>query len=574
MTRRRRCPRWRRSSHGEYPSTDGGKGIALVSLRDQLLGDVEQPLLFVALASALVLLLACVNVANLLVMRLPARGREMAVRVALGASRGRLARQLLVEGLALAAMGGALGLGLAHASLGAIVALAPSRVGRLDGVGLNGVVLAASSAAVLVCGVVLGAIPALVVWRARPALDLRGAGAALGSRPRLRQTLVALEVGLAVVLVIAAALFGRSLVRLRGVDVGFDTHNLLTFSVSLTGERADDQARQVAFYDDVLGAIRHLPGVVQAGGAVTMPVGGDDFNIPLFADGQPIPPPGQERHVGYQIVTARWFDTLGMRILRGRGLTTRDNDRDAPVAVVNGTLARELWPGGDAVGQRVTNDRGANRRWLTVVGVVSDIRHLGPAAPPRPEIYEPYYQNSFPFLEVAVRTAGDPLALVPAVRAAVARIDPTQPVSGVDTMQDYLEHAYGDERFLSTLTLTFGVLALALAAIGVYGVVGWSTSQRTRELGLRTALGATPRGLSGLVLREGLAPVWVGVLGGLAGTLVLARAVRGLLFDTGPADPTAYLAATATVLAAAALACWVPAHRAARVDPIEALREG
>jgi putative ABC transport system permease protein len=556
----------------EHPATDGGKGARLQALDDQLLGDVRQPLLFLAFASGLVVLLACVNVANLLVMRLPSRGREMAVRVALGAGRGRLIRQLLIEGVTLAVVGGVLGVGLARAALGTIVAMAPANVGRLDGVSLNGSVLAASVLAVGVSGFVLGLLPAMVVGRARPALELRTAGATLGTRPHLRQTLVALEVALAVALVVGAALFGSSLLRLRRVDVGFDTRNLLTFSVSLTGDRAEYQSKQVAFYEAMFQAIRGLPGVLSAGGAVTLPVGGDEFATPVFAEGQPIPPPGQERHVGFQIVGTRWFETLGIHVLRGRAFTADDHHRDAPVVVVNQTLATLLWPGEDPIGRHVRANRDGTGPWSTVVGVVSDIRHFGPAKPPRPEVYWSYFENSLPFLEVAVRTKGDPLAQVGPIRAAIAAIDPGQPISGVSTMQRYLEEAYGSEQFLSMLTLTFGGLALVLAVLGVYGVAGWSTAQRTREFGLRTALGATRGAVSALALRQSLMPVCWGIAAGVLAAGALSRAVRALLFDISPDDPVSFVLAGGVVLLAALVACWIPAQRAARIDPVSALR--
>jgi putative ABC transport system permease protein len=555
----------------EYPASDGGHDVALVGVDEQFFGAVRRPLMFLALASALVVLLACLNVVNLLVMRLPARGREMAIRVALGAGKGRLTRQLLTEALLLALTGGLAGLLLAWASLGAIVSLAPVGIGRLDAVAIDGPVLAITALAVLGCGLVLGVLPASIVWRARPMLQLRTAGVALATRPRFRQTLVALEVAVAVALVVGAALFGQSLVRLRHVDVGFDTRNLLTFDVALTGDRAEYQAKQIAFFEDMFRSIRTLPGVRAAGGAVTLPIGGDDFAIPIFVEGQPLPPPGAERHVGFQIVGEGWFPTLGMRVLHGRDFSLRDNHRDAPVAVVNQTMAALVWPGQDPMGRRLRTTRDDSSTWRTVVGVVSDIHHLGPAEPARPEMYEPYYQNSLPFLAVAVRAGGDPLGLVPSIRAAIAQLDPAQPISGVGTMEGHLTRAYGNEAFLSTLTLSFGALALGLAVVGVYGVVGWSSAQRSREFGLRTALGATPGSLSALVLRQGMWPVAAGGAIGAGAALGLAQSIRSLLFDTAPADPTLYVAALATVLGASAVACWIPARRASRTDPVRAL---
>ncbi|HKW01258.1 MAG TPA: ABC transporter permease [Vicinamibacterales bacterium] len=555
----------------EHPTTDGGIGFTTASVDEQFFGGVRTPMLFLMWASGLVVLLACVNVANLLIMRLPSRARELAIRVALGAGRGRLVRQLLAEGLLLAAGGGLAGVVIARLSLGALVSLAPSGIGRLDHVVINMPVLLVTGLAVLGCGLVMGTFPALIVWRMRPMAELRTSGVSLASRPGFRHALVALEVALAVSLVVGAALFGESLMRLRRVDVGFDTSRLLTFNVALIGERAEYQSKQIAFFEQMFTAIRSIPDVAGAGGAVTLPIGGDDFGAPIFPEGQPLPAPGAERHVGFQIVGTGWFSTLGMRVVSGRDFTMQDGRRDAPVAVVNETMASTVWPGQDPIGRRLKLDPSDAKPWITVIGVVSDIRHLGPGRPPRPEMYEPYYQGSLPFLAVAVRTAHDPLAVVPAIRAAVATLDPSQPISDVSTMDRHLTRAYGDGTFLSTLTLGFGALALGLAIVGVYGVVGWSSAQRTREFGLRSALGATPGSLSGLVLRQGMRPVVAGVVFGAGAALLAAQSIRGLLFDTAPAEPAVYGVAVTTVVLAAVVACWIPARRAAKIDPVRAL---
>ncbi len=555
----------------EYPESDAGHGAVVVPARDQFFGAVRQPLVFLLLASALVVVLACINVGNLLAMRLTARGREFAVRTALGASRWQLARQLLVEGLMLAGVGGTAGIVLARLSLRTIASLAPVGLGHLDRLAIDPVVLGAAAAAILGCGFFLGVMPAIVVWRSRPALDLRASGVALATRPRARQALVAIEVAVALTLVVGATLFGQSLLRLERVDVGFDTRGLLTFDLALAGDRAESQKRQVAFFEDVFREIRALPGVTSAAGAVTLPVGGDDFSAPLFVEGRPLPALGQEPHVGLQLIGAGWFDTLGMRVLSGRDFTTHDDSDHPPVVLINETLAARMWPGEDALGKRARFRPDATARWFTVVGVVSDIRHRGPASAPRPEIYRPYYQTSLPFLAVAVRSAGDPLELVGPIRAAIAKLDPAQPISGVSTMADHLTRAYGDERFLSILTLSFGTLALLLALVGVYGVVGWSSAQRMREFGLRMALGASPASLSALILRQGLGPVVLGAGLGAVAALVLARAISGLLFDTAAADPAIYAIASITVIAAATIACWIPARRAAHVDPVRSL---
>jgi putative ABC transport system permease protein len=554
-----------------YPATDGGHGFSTVSVDGQFFGSVRSPMVFLACASALIVLLACVNVANLLVMRLPARARELAIRVAIGAGRGRLVRQLLTEGVLLATVGGAAGVLLARGSLSALVSMAPTALGNVDAVGLSLPVLLVTVLAVIVCGLVLGALPAFIIWRLRPMTELRTSGVSLATRPGFRQALVAIEVALAVSLVIGAAIFGQSLLRLRHVNVGFDTSRMLTFSVSLVGPRAQNEAQRVAFFDDMLASIRALPDVTSAAAAVTLPIGGDDFGATVYAEGQPLPAPGAERHVGYQIVSPGWFDTLGVRMLEGRDFTVNDGHHDAQVAIINHTMAEAVWPGQGAIGRRFRHGTSDRSPWLTVVGVVADIRHRGPASPPRAEVYEPYYQTSLSFLTVAVRTAHDPMAIVPAVRGAVAALDADQPISLVSTMDRYLTRAYGDETFLSRLTLGFGALALGLAIVGVYGVVGWSSAQRTREFGLRTALGATPGSLSTLVLWQALRPVAAGAAIGAAVALALAQSIRGLLFETTPADPIIYAIALFVVMLAASIACWIPARRASRTDAIRAL---
>jgi predicted permease len=372
------------------------------------------------------------------------------------------------------------------------------------------------------------------------------------------------------VLVIGAVLFGESLLRLRRVDVGFDPSRLLTFDVTTVGRRA--AGNQSAYFDRLLQQIRRVPGVAAAAGAVTLPIGGDDFGTRLTVEGQPPRAPGTEPRIGYQIVTPGWFATLGLR-LHGRDFGLADDGTRGQVVIVNETFARGAWPNVDPVGRRLRKGRSASNPWMTVIGVVSDVRHEGPGRPPRPEVYEPYYQTSLSFMAVAVRTASDPARLVPAVRAAIAEVDPEQPMAGVATMEAHLARAYGDLRFLSTLTLAFGALALLLAALGVYGVMGCVTAQRMREFGVRMALGATPHGLARLVFAGGMRTVAVGLLLGGALASAFSRSVGGLLFETAPTDPLVYGAAAAVLIAAAALALWLPARRAARVDPLVTLRE-
>ena len=512
-------------------------------------------MLFLAWASALVVLLACVNVANLLVMRLPSRARELAIRVALGAGRARLARQLLTEGLLLAVAGGLAGVALARVSLGALVALAPSGLGRLDAVSINLPVLLVSAAFVLACGLALGLVPALIVWRVRPMAELRASGVSLSTRPGFRHALVACEVALAVTLVVGAALFGESLLRLRRVDVGFETKNLLTFDVALVGARAEYQARQVAFFEEMFASIRALPDVTRRGRRrhaahrrrrlrrAGLPRGPADTRAGRRAARR------LSDHRRRLVRHARHARRLGPRLHRPGRASRRARRHGEPDDGVNGVAG--------AGSDRPTIPAHApttTRPWLTVVGVVSDIRHLGPSVPPRPEMYEPYYQNSLPFLAVAVRTAHDPLAVVSAdSRGHRATSIPRSRSPASNTMAQHLTRAYGDEAFLSTLTLGFGALALGLAVVGVYGVVGWSSAQRTREFGLRMCAGRDAGERVRARLRQGLRPVIVGAAAGTGAALMLSRSIRGLLFDTAPADPALYAMAVAAVVLAAAL---------------------
>ena len=558
----------------EYPSSDGGRGVVLVPARDQLLGTVAEPMWFVLLASALVVLGACVNVGNLILVRQAGRHRELAVRSALGAGRGRLARQLMIEAAVLALLGGIGGVALAFAGLKALVAIAPENVGRLDNASINGTVLLWTAVATAVTALSLGALSALALWRDRSAEDLRAAGTAERGRGRIRQALIAVEVALAVALMVGAALFGQSLLRLQNVDVGFDTSRLLTFDIMLTGQRADYMSKQMEFYNGVLDRTRALPGVVSAAGAFTLPIGGDDFGASAFPEGRPFPAPGADRRIGFQIVGDQWFRTLGMQLRTGRDFSSIDTRDSTPVVIVNQALVDIEWPGQSPIGLRLKYAREADAPWLTIVGVVSNIHHLGPSVPPRPEIYLPYSQMSQAMMAVAVRTTGDPLLLVPAIRAAAAEVDPTQPISGVNTMEAHLTRAYGRARFLTTLTMLFGVVTCLLTVVGVYAVTSFAVAQRTKEFGVRAALGASPARLGREVLSTSLMPVWLGAAAGVGLAMWTGQLIGTLLFGTAPMDPVAYVGATAILIVTAALASFVPARRAAALDPVKALRDG
>jgi putative ABC transport system permease protein len=382
---------------------------------------------------------------------------------------------------------------------------------------------------------------------------------------------VVAEIAIALVLLVGAGLMLRSFHALSRVDTGIDTRNLLAFDLFLSGERAQFQSRQVAFYDETLRLIAALPGVTSAGAAVTLPIGGDDFAAGFTLEGGPAAPPGQEPRAGYQVVTPGYFRTMGIPIVAGRDFRPSDTRDAQQVVIVNQTFARQQWPDGDPIGRRMMIGRGSTG-WMTVVGIVGDIRHLGPDTPPRREFYQPHSQNSFPFMAFVVRTAGAPEAVVPSIRAAVASLDAAQPISGVNTMEEHIATALSRPRMLSTLVAGFGALALVLAIVGIYGVMAYAVAQRTREIAIRSALGASGVQVVRMVLTRAVWLTAAGVVIGLALTAASSRALAGLLFEVTPTDVPTYAIVVALLAAVALVAAAVPAIRAARIPAADALR--
>jgi len=557
----------------QYPNQDGGRGATVIPLREQFVGHVRRPMLVLLAAVAFVLAIACANIASLLLGRSAARRREIAVRVALGASRSRLVRQLLTESTLLAAGSALIGLVFAWWISRWLAALSTPGLERVNVV-IDAPVLIFTAIIALVTGIVCGIAPAWHVSTGALTIDLveGGTRGSAGRRTgRARDVLVVAEMAIALVLLVGAGLMLRSFHELSHVETGIDTRNLLTFDMFLSGERAQSQARQVALYDDALRLIGALPGVTEAGAAVTLPIGGDDFAAGFTIEGAPLPPPGQEPRAGYQVVTPRYFRTMGIPILAGRDFTASDTRDTQPVVMVNQTFARQQWSDADPIGKRMRIGR-ADGQWMTVIGVVGDIRHLGPATPPRPEFYQPHSQRSFPFMAFVVRTAGPPQHLVPAIRSAVTSLDAAQPISGVNTMDDHIARSLARPRILSTLIASFGALALLLAIVGIYGVMAYAVSQRTQEIAIRTALGASPGEVVGLVLRKAALLSAAGIGCGLALTVAATRALAGLLFEVTPTDAPTYAAVVTLLAFVALLAAAIPAIRAARIDGAQVLR--
>jgi putative ABC transport system permease protein len=555
----------------EHPE-DGGRTGMVVSLREQFYGGIERPLYVMAGAVAFVLAIACANVASLLLGKGAARRRDLALRRALGANGGRVVRQLLTEAAVLSAMGGAAGALLAWWGRAALLRAAPADLAS-RGAPFDIHVLLFAVAATLVSGLAFGTVPAMQFSRGDLTDALaEGSTRTSGSRRSVvvRDVLVVAEIAVAVVLLVGAGLLVRSFVTLSRVDTGLDTHSLMTFDVKLSGARAEYQSRQVEFYAALQRRLEALPGVVSAGSAVTLPIGGDDFGTGYLVEARPVPRPGDEPHAGYQVTMPGFFDAMRIPIRKGRDFSASDTHSSVPVALVNETLARQQWPGQDAVGRRIRFN-GADT-WMTIIGVVGDIRHSGPAVPPRPELYQPASQRSFPFMAFVVRTTGDPYAMAQTIRRTAAELDPSLPLANMKTMDEHVATALARPRFVSSLIAAFGVVALTLALVGVYGVTSWSVTERNREFAIRMAMGARGRTLAALVLRRALTIAAIGIGCGIAGARLGTRVLTGLLYDVRPTDASTFVTMGVTVAIVAIAACAMPIRRATRVDPATLLR--
>jgi predicted permease len=552
---------------------DGGRSATVVTARDQFFGPVERPLFVLAGVVTLVLAIACANVAGLLLGRGAARRRDLALRRALGATRLRVIRQLLTEATVLSLAGALAGLALAWWGSTTLRALAPIDFIGDQALPMDVRVLSFALLVSILCGLAFGAVPALQLSRDALAGALGEGGArSSGTRraSRARDVLVAIEIAVAVVLLVGSALFVGSFLRLTRVDVGLDTRNLLTFEINLTGERAQAQARQIQFYEALQQRIQQVPGVRAVGAAVTLPIGGDDFGTGVRPEGMAIPDEASVPRAGYQIVMPGYFAAMGIPLKAGRDVRSSDTGDSEPVVLVNEQLARELWPGQDPVGKRLKF--GGADPWSRIIGVVGDIRHLGPASAPRAEVYQPATQRSFPFMAFVVRTAGDPHLAAASIRRAAAELDPSMPLAKLRTMDEHLAVALAKPKFFSTLVTVFGVLAVTLALVGIYAMMAWSVSERRQEFAIRLALGARSGALVRLVLAKALALAAAGIAAGLVCAWGATGVLTGLLYGMRATDPAAF-AATAAVIAVVALAaCYAPVRRALRVDPLTLLR--
>jgi putative ABC transport system permease protein len=560
-----------RQLEAAHPEFNVRTGIRIVPLHEQVIGSYRLALLVLLGAVVFVLLIACANIANLMLARASARSREFAVRLALGAGRRRVVRQLLTESVVLAAAGGALGLLVGWWGISWLTAVAPVDTPRVGEIGLNPSVLAFCIALTVATGVLFGLAPALQASRSRGPVSLRESGRSIsgGSSRAARRTLVVLEVAVALVLLVGGGLLMRTLLRLQAVDLGFDPRGVLVGQVLPPQPKYPNGAARIAFYDRLLERVAAIPGAERAALSSVIPLGGDS-DMDLLVEGRPIPQSAADATTTwYRVVSAGYLQAMGIPLRNGRHIAPGEA---APVVVVSETAARRFWPGENPLGRRVRFSPRPDAPWFTVIGVAGDVRMQGAREGGRTEMYLPYWHVPEPGTNVVLKAQGSPLHLAAALRSAVREIDPDLPVSGVEAMDAIAARSIAEPRFLALLTGAFAALALALAAIGIYGVLSYVVATRTSEIGVRMALGAGRSQVFRLVVGEGLALAFAGGLLGVGAAFALSRGLGALLFETAPGDPATYAGMAAVVLGAALLAGVLPARRAMRVDPAVALR--
>jgi predicted permease len=555
-------------------------GVSVVPLRDEVVGAVARVLWVLLGSVGCILLIACANVGNLFLVRAERRQRELAVRTALGATQGDVARLFLGESLAVSLLGGLLGLALAWAGVRLLVSVRPPGIPRLEEVGVAGRVLLFTILLSLFAGLLCGAFAALRTRLSAlvPALKEGGSGGTVGrARHRARSALIVTEVALALVLLVGSGLMIKSFQRLRTVDPGFDPHGVLTLRLDLPAAEYRDSAAILRFQQRLLERVRALPGVTAAGTAFPLPLSGSTPSSGTWIEDFP-PGDGQVwPQLGTRFVSPGTFSALRIPVIEGRVFDRLDPAQRATDIVVNKALAERYWPGASALGKRLSLDRPGEGIWYTIVGVVGDVHDAGLESPPTPSIYYPMVRVSSEewaprSISLVVRGGGTPAAFVAPIRAVVRSLDPNLPLAQVRPMSEVVERSIARTSFTMLLLVAAAAVALVLGSVGIYSVIAYVVSQRTREIGVRMALGATRHDVSRMVLGEGLAITSLGIAVGLAGALALTRLMLALLFGVSPTDPTTFVAVPALLTGVALLASWVPARRAARVEPLVAIR--
>ncbi len=551
-----------------------GWGAEVHPLQEIMVGDSRKVLLVLLGSVGLVLLIGCVNIANLLMARSAARAREFAIRAALGAGRGQILRQLLTESLLLAVLGGAAGIVLASLGLGALVRLSPPDLPRIwEGIDLDGRTLAFTLLVTFATGIIFGLIPAWQFSHPAPAQDLsdntRGSSAGR-NRQRIRGALVVSEVALSMMLLIGAGLMIRSFSQLLSQQLGYQPENLITMGILLPDKKYPDQAARARVFDPLLAQARALPGLQSAALGSSVPLGHSYTTLSMDIVGAPPSAPGDASTSGYLQVSPGYFNTMNIPLIQGRDFTAQDRTNTRPVVIVDQTFAKLFKLGANILGRRI--NLGDGTEGAVVVGVVGDLKIMDLAEAPRGEIYVPYQQMCWGFMRLIIRTQREPAEMTQAIRAELDRIDKDQPSEDVRTMTQMVASSVAQRRLSVQLLGGFAGVAMLLAAIGLYGVLAYNVTQRTREIGIRMALGAKRNDVLGLVLKQGMTLSLVGIGIGLAGAVAMTRVLRGLLFGVNPTDPVTFAAITLLLSSVAFLACWLPARRATKVDPMIALR--
>jgi putative ABC transport system permease protein len=564
----------------EHPAEtwNGRLGSVVLPLRDQITSEVRSPLMVLLVAVGFVLLIACVNVANLLLSRAAGRRKEIAVRTALGATRTRIVRQMLTESVLLAAIGGAAGLMFAAFSFDFLEKMIPDGMTLTTRLRIDPQVLGYTLLLSMLTGVVFGLAPALQASRVDliEALKQGGGRSGVGSGNRLRSGMVVAEVALALVLLVGAGLLIQTLVRLRDQYDGLRPESVLTLRTVLSPNRYKDHQQRVNFFNDVLDRVTKLPGVVGAGYCTSVPLEWKGGTSGFWVEGRE-PIASLSYDANNRQVSTDYLQAMGIQLRRGRYFTSGDVPNALPAVIVNETMARQYWPDEDAMGKRFkVGNPDSPRPWLTIVGIVADVRQMGVDVPVKAEMYLPLQQTTYtPWFsprDLVVRTTGDPMSLAAAVRSQIRSVDPEQPVSNIRTMDEILDEQTAPRRLGMTLLVAFASLALLLASLGIYGVLSYFVVQHTSEIGVRLALGANRTDVLGFVLKKGLSLVAAGVAIGLASAAALTRLMASLLYGVSATDPLTYAAIAGLLIAVAVIACYLPARRATNVDPMIALR--
>jgi putative ABC transport system permease protein len=569
--------RWVRDGHWSNRKLSGRSAVPL---KDLVLGEVRYALWVLLGAVAVILLIACANVANLMLARADERHREIAVRTALGASRARIVRQLLTESVLMSLIGGGIGVALAFGGMKALLAIRPPGIPRVNEVGLDAGVLGFTLLLTVATGLVFGLAPALELSRPdlNRALKEGGRTGTVGrGRQRFRDSLAVAQMGFSVVLLIGAMLLVRSFIELRRVDLGFNRENVLTVRTSLPPSTYPQQQDVIAFVRTLRQRLTELPGVRSVGATRLLPLTGTIGDWSITLEGRPRVP-GENPNGDWQVVTPGYFETMGMKLVRGRFITDADQETSPLSAVINETMARRYWPNEDAIGKRF--HIGTNSQpWITVVGVVGQVRHNAVTETPRAEMYAPHAQwaaagASAPRgMTFVIRTSGDPIAVLGYLRQTLRSLDPNLPLADVRTLDRVAGDSLSQARFTTLLLGLFAALALTLATIGIYGVISLLVTRRRQEIGIRMALGARPASILNMVVRRGMALAGIGVAAGLLAALLLTRVLTNLLYGVTRFDLTTFALVPCVLAGIALIACLIPAGRAATLDPVVALRE-